>query len=767
MAPTVDENLLPPSEFEVPLMNLAAPAAVVAAPDNYPLNGDSYPKATKATINFNTQTQQKKLKNTIAGDRTSPAPVNAPPRTTNISGQTNTQKPKRVRTGCLTCRERHLKCDETLPRCQNCQKSDRLCKRGVRLNFIDTHVAAPPYAAPFAHDWQVNFQDESRQIASEYRGGFERYPRVKKDTPPREPTADLPSYDFPDIMGGPSLSHQSIPDATPLLSHYPESQQPDISEPVFEHTPRAHHHTGPAFSDHALRNSPFNSPRCHLIPSGSIQHCLESPEEVLLMQVFVEEIGLWMDSMDSIKHFSHILPYHALGEPMLLNAFMACGARHLFLVNPSYSEDKALYYYNTSTRDLLSCLQDPNRDTVLCATTAVALNVYEIMCENAMQRMNHIAGARALIKECQWDATSIGIGGACFWLNVAMELLSCLHFNWTMAWDPDTWDINMNMSPPENNITGNEELWTHRMVYICAKIANFRSTIPHFRNPDPTAHDMRLNERIQEWNTYKEWCDEWARCVPRSMMPLGYVQPWQTRSKSSFPEVWLIQRTAIVGRLFYHTACCLLAGIHPTETENMTAMQQSHAHDICGIVAHVKDRGVASVSIRCLAIAAECLTNRLAQEEVLRIFEKIVKETGWQVDFLRIELMEKWGWRQNDNNDNNNDTINIHNNDDDDNDNDNNSSLPQQHGQQPPTVSTTPGPSVPPSLLPSSLLNPGSSNPDTSGRSPIPSRPRMPQGIVNPLMATADFSYENHPYQSHYVAPHSHNQMEYSHYESY
>lgn len=178
------------------------------------------------------------------------------------------------------------------------------------------------------------------------------------------------------------------------------------------------------------------------------------------------------------------------------------------------------------------------------------------------------------------------------------------------------------------------------------------------------------------------------------------------------------------------------------------------------------NRGVASVSIRCLAIAAECLTNRLAQEEVLRIFEKIVKETGWQVDFLRIELMEKWGWRQNDNNDNN-DTINIHNNDDDDNDNDNNSSLPQQHGQQPPTVSTTPGPSVPPSLLPSSLLNPGSSNPDTSGRSPIPSRPRMPQGIVNPLMATADFSYENHPYQSHYVAPHSHNQMEYSHYESY
>lgn len=61
-------------------------------------------------------------------------------------------KPKRVRTGCLTCRERHLKCDEGLPNCQNCRKSSRQCKRGVRLNFIDTQVQSPPIIPPTA-DW--------------------------------------------------------------------------------------------------------------------------------------------------------------------------------------------------------------------------------------------------------------------------------------------------------------------------------------------------------------------------------------------------------------------------------------------------------------------------------------------------------------------------------------------------------------------------------------------------------------------------------------
>lgn len=58
------------------------------------------------------------------------------------------EKSKRVRTGCLTCRERHLKCDERVPDCHNCLKSKRQCKRGLRLNFIDIQVKEPPCLAP-------------------------------------------------------------------------------------------------------------------------------------------------------------------------------------------------------------------------------------------------------------------------------------------------------------------------------------------------------------------------------------------------------------------------------------------------------------------------------------------------------------------------------------------------------------------------------------------------------------------------------------------
>ena len=275
-----------------------------------------------------------------------------------------------------------------------------------------------------------------------------------------------------------------------------------------------------------------------ITPPNETQDYLNSPEEVLFMQVFVEEVGLWMDSMDPMKHFSRLLPFHSLGEPMLLNAFLACGARHLTLVNAAYQEDKALHYYDTATRGLLKSLQDPNRDTVICATTAVILNDYEIMSEKALQRMNHIAGARALIKECGWSARSTGIGAACFWLNVGMELLSCLHFNWQVAWEPDDWGVDMDFA--RETESGREEIWTHRIVYIVGKIANFRACIPRFKEADPRDEQIRLQNRYAEWKRLKDWSDSWNENVPRTMHPMAYLYPYQTTSKSAFPEVWSV-----------------------------------------------------------------------------------------------------------------------------------------------------------------------------------------------------------------------------------
>ena len=174
----------------------------------------------------------------------------------------------------------------------------------------------------------------------------------------------------------------------------------------------------------------------------------------------------------------------------------------------------------------------------------------------------------------------------------------------------------------------------------------------------------------------------------------------------------------------------LLGGTHPAAgmdqqlADDMHNMKITHSRQICGIVAHVKDRGVASVSIRCLAIAAECLVVRREQEEVLEIFNKIKKETGWRVSFLHGELTEKWGWNN------------------------------QQDDLQQQQMNAMMGGS--------NFFQNGTTMPPVPAN-PAPRRPQVPSGIVNPMYATADFSAPNHPYQAYYVAPapthllHNHN----------
>ena len=107
----------------------------------------------------------------------------------------------------------------------------------------------------------------------------------------------------------------------------------------------------------------------------------------------------------------------------------------------------------------------------------------------------------------------------------------------------------------------------------------------------------------------------------------------------------------------------------------------------------------------------------------MEMFDKIIKETGWQIGFLKTELQEKWNC------------------------------IPSQRHQQ----HLNSGLAGSTSLSTGSLLN--------SPLPPITGRPKIPSGIVNPLMATADFSMENHPYQNHYVAPHNH--LNNYHYGSY
>ncbi|KAL5614484.1 hypothetical protein BROUX41_004589 [Berkeleyomyces rouxiae] len=69
---------------------------------------------------------------------------------------------RRTKTGCMTCRKRRIKCDETHPTCNNCKKSKRDCL-GYDPIFKQQNQGQP---APHLHNAQSQSQPQAQQQSS-------------------------------------------------------------------------------------------------------------------------------------------------------------------------------------------------------------------------------------------------------------------------------------------------------------------------------------------------------------------------------------------------------------------------------------------------------------------------------------------------------------------------------------------------------------------------------------------------------------------------
>lgn len=201
---------------------------------------------------------------------------------------------------------------------------------------------------------------------------------------------------------------------------------------------------------------------------------------------------------------------------------------------------------------------------------------------------------------------------------------------------------------------------------------------------------------------------------------------------------------------------CLLAQINPIlpkDSEEARALQLHHAHQVCAIVTHTDDRGVASVSIRSLAIVAEVLTDRAEQNEVITTLEKIDRETGWKLGAVVKNLKRVWGWGEKAggmglaahflSGPGPQATTTAM-----------TTTMQQRHKEQShkhhPQTSTPPGP-------PAQLM-PGLAAAQTHGPAPAQG-PKSPVAAPRPIRVSgnplncADFSLPNHPYQNWYEPP--------------
>ncbi|KFA78829.1 hypothetical protein S40288_05491 [Stachybotrys chartarum IBT 40288] len=542
--------------------------------------------------------------------------------------ETTVTKPKRVRTGCLTCRRRHLKCDEAMPKCFNCRKSSRKCERGVRLNFLDALVGDPPVQRK-ASEWRVTFIDESRDIASEYKGGLLLYSHRTQHTtssgrnhaagaaeeanaglknglgsacsynPPREGCLGLGNPPFPALQANPDhlLRHGST-----VLSKSPDFNMRRPTSASSTDETLAFNMSLMGTRSPLQRNdqqSPNPLPVCDIADSsrssnqghgvltsgeyrgtfedagssgeimavfGRPQHFNTPLGEVLFMKIYVEEVGNWLDTLNDEKLFSQQIPYHALKSTVLLNALLACGARQLSFKIPELKA-KAIGYYNTAVHDLLQSVGDSTYDLSERATAAVVLHAYEIMSDTSPTCITKNTMPQELIQQCGWTAQSTGMAGACFWLNTWIEVTKSLAYSFHIAWEPDPGSDEAGNARLPNGVrlAEQEDVWLRRILSILAAIANFRASMRKQGVKNNFNGRSWDGSRLMEWQSLKRLCDDWDDSCPRAMRPVSYVEAADMAMGSRFPFTMLPTRTAKLARLFYHTSQSILAQTYPAE----------------------------------------------------------------------------------------------------------------------------------------------------------------------------------------------------------
>ena len=153
------------------------------------------------------------------------------------------------------------------------------------------------------------FQDESREIASEYRGGLGRYSNITTEMD-NVSLKDEPSYDFSNIndtiLNAPVLQHQQLP-SQPFgqgsMDAFQSSLQAIPNNVSDQHQRHGSTTSDSTFSSHTLGGvSSYSNGDQSMNSTGETREMLTDPQELLYMQVFVEEVGIWMDSMDPFKH---------------------------------------------------------------------------------------------------------------------------------------------------------------------------------------------------------------------------------------------------------------------------------------------------------------------------------------------------------------------------------------------------------------------------------------------------------------------------------
>lgn len=298
-------------------------------------------------------------------------------------------KHRRTRSGCFTCRNRRVKCDEARPICERCKKGKRECNypepsKGTAASGSKEGTSRSEQASPnssneddddeedMVRDIKLETIADESEDADDITLGQLRFTRPKNQ--PRHTStsasssafaqgSETPSFDRAKSSSSPSVSTGTSSSLTPAVAHFPDLLAQDMgARPEFSRLP------------------------------ADLQFYLN---------YYVENITHYHYCMltDSGNFYKEFLPMQALQNEALLYALVGFAAYHHTLKNPEGQIKDFLQYYHKSVTLLLGFLGKKEKNNIGTIMTILQLATIEEYLGDWVSLMGHQKAAMIFLKE--------------------------------------------------------------------------------------------------------------------------------------------------------------------------------------------------------------------------------------------------------------------------------------------------------------------------------------------------------------------------------
>ncbi|KAB2575465.1 L-rhamnose-1-dehydrogenase [Lasiodiplodia theobromae] len=438
-----------------------------------------------------------------------------------------TRKPRgrglRTRTGCITCRKRHVKCDEGTPVCGPCAKRGHECIYGeptparprlerpssvpVEEEADKPPAQSPPEAPPEDSCYDITIPeisqhdlDEATNFQAAATSGESPGSSVGSRPAVSTATAGWFGLLLDDAALDLESSAASLLDPELLLGHDPDS--------ISQHLP-------------LLSPSQQNT-----ITEHSLWQCSEriqlSANECLLFENFVRRLGRWLDLFDQEDHFSTLVPRLAMYNTGLMNAILALSVRHISL-NPHVAPDicheraDALKYYYETLHYLHKAMQfDSFKTSLELLATSLIVSTYEMLDGSRRDWERHLKGVFWIQRSQNIHGDSGGLKQANWWAWLCQDVWAAFREKrkvFSFWKHPRTFDQL------------NEHELACRAVFIFAKAVNYCS------KEETEADKDSIQGRIARADALTRMLDEWQGLLTVKFSPLPIAsgsesEPW-------------------------------------------------------------------------------------------------------------------------------------------------------------------------------------------------------------------------------------------------